>query len=452
MTDLELWEKADKLLVGEFQTLSKGPSRYPFGIAPKFLDRAKGAYVYSLDGRKFIDLPCSLGPVILGYSDPAVNAAVIEQITRGPRFTLGSRVEIEVAELITSLIPSIESVRYGLNGTDATNAAVRLARYETGKPHHIFIGYHGTQDSYISTTENDGGTLPELKKYNHQLRWGDVQQLLDTINKINNPEHGIVGGLAGIMAEVPPPVYGDNESFSNYSNFLSLLVNTANNNGGIFTLDEVVTYPRVHPSGAQKIYGITPDLTCLSKGIGNGFAVSVIGGRRDLISHFNRGKVFMSHTFAGGTIGLTAASIVLSAFGYTNVWEHLKLMGGRLIDSIFDLIKHYHIPAILIGDYSRMLIKFSDVDGIATSDELKTLFQQCMCLNGVLAGGPIFPLCCYTNEIVFDILYAVEDTFNTISKALGSGNLNEYLKCPVISDVFTKRYDTSNQDKVNIVW
>ena len=446
MTDQLLWSQAERLLAGGFQTLSKNPNRYPDGVAPKFLSHGRGAYVWDLHGKKYVDLVAGLGPILLGHCDSAVDNAVIEQVRRGASFTLGTRIEVEVAELITSMVPSVEMVRFAKNGKDVNEAACRLARFETGRKHMIYCGYAGGFDNYLSTTDNDGGVMDILKQYNHQVRWADSEQ----ISKIIDLCH-LDGGIAGMMIEVPPPIYACSVSDKNYGEFLKFLELLCRENGIVFILDEVVTGWRKALGGAQAYYGIKPDLSCFSKAMGNGYSISAIGGRSDLMKHFGNGKVFLSTTFGGETIGLTAASVVLSAIGYTTAWDHLKLMGNKLADGLFDLMKYYRTPAVLTGDHSRVLIKFEDVNGVSKF-ELQTLWQQCMIERGVLAGSPIFPMVCYTDEIVQEILFAASDSFDTISEALNSGDFLKYLKCIPIEDSHLKRYQTSREMKSQMVW
>lgn len=450
--DSKLYWRANQVLAGGFQTLSKNPNRYPQGIAPKLLSRGSGAFVWDSDENQYIDLVAGLGPILLGHCNPSVNNAVIDQVGRGASFSLGNAIEIEVAELLVNLIPSIETVRFGKNGADVTNAAVRLARHETGRKHVIFCGYHGGHDSYIATTPNNSGTLPELAQFNHQIQWGNQIQLFNLLQEINWKDGNTSEpGLAAIMVEVPPPVYGDSASEESYRSFLWFLRETAHNNGALFILDEVVTGFRKHPGGAQEFYGVLPDLSCFSKAMGNGFSVAALGGNRDIMKHFENGEVFMSTTFGGETIGLAAASVVISAISYTSAWDNLYCMGMELLQRLGNLIKNNNIPALLTGDHSRMLIKFQDVEGIATADELKTLWQQEMIKRGVLAGGPILPMVCYTNEIVNEIMSAAEATMEIIKHAIGVGRVIDALQCPVISDVFAKRYQTSDQ-KAKMVW
>lgn len=434
-----LWKRAEGVLAGGFQTLSKNPNRYALGVAPKFLRSAYGCHVWDEDGHRYIDLVAALGPIILGHRDLHVEAAVRAQLERGISFSLGTRLEVEVAEMLCEIIPGAEMVRFAKNGADVTNAAIKLSRYVTGNPHVIYCGYHGGHDSYLSTTQHSGGILRDIRPYNHQIFWGDHVSLRSAIRMATRPDDGVRGGLAAIIAEVPPPVYGNNEDL--FRQFLLALREAAHDFGAIFILDEVVTGFRKSIGGAQQYYGVTPDLSCFSKAMGNGHAVAAIVGKKDLMKVFDNGKVFLSTTFGGETIGLAAAKATIQILQNTGSIENIHLYGKMLGDGLFELVQNYqYIPAILLGDSCRMILKFTDLPGVAKSDELKTLWMQLMISRGVLAGGPIFPMACYTKQNVSDILLAADESLSIMERAIINREVHRVLQCQVASDVFGARY------------
>ena len=157
-----LWEKAMKLIPAGTQTLSKGPDQFVRGVTPKYLKSGKGSHVWDVDGNEYIDYPLALGPILLGYDYSPVSEAVIHQVREGTTFTLMHPLEVEVAELLTSIIPSAEMVRFGKNGADVTSAAVKVARASTGRDHIAYCGYHGCQDWYAVTTPRNKGIPKSL--------------------------------------------------------------------------------------------------------------------------------------------------------------------------------------------------------------------------------------------------------------------------------------------------
>ena len=156
----ELLRRAGELIPGASQTLSKGPTQWVQGVAPSYIERADGAYVWDVDGNRYLDFPMALGPIMLGHRHPAVERAIVEQLRSGIVFSLPHPIEIEVAERIVALVPGAERVRFAKSGSDATSAAVRLARANTGRERVIVTGYHGWHDWYIGSTTRHLG-VPE---------------------------------------------------------------------------------------------------------------------------------------------------------------------------------------------------------------------------------------------------------------------------------------------------
>ena len=181
-----LWRRAEKVLAGGPATLSKHPARFPQGLAPVFLDRGNGAYVWDVDGQRWIDTIAALGPILLGHDNGAVSDAAQGQAYRLTSASLSTRLEVEVAERLVEIIPGAEQVRFASNGKDITEAAVKVARYVTGKQHAIYIGYHGGFSDYLATTDKDGGILGYLRLYNHQLPWRDLKALDTTMDSTEN--------------------------------------------------------------------------------------------------------------------------------------------------------------------------------------------------------------------------------------------------------------------------
>ncbi|HXH10768.1 MAG TPA: aminotransferase class III-fold pyridoxal phosphate-dependent enzyme [Alphaproteobacteria bacterium] len=444
-----LWARAERVLAGGFQTLSKNPNRFPLGAAPKFLSYGQGCHVWDEDGHRYIDLVAGLGPILLGHRDPVVESAVRAQLEKGVSFSLGTRLEVEVAELLCVIIPSAEMVRFAKNGADVTNAAIKLARYATGRPHVIYCGYHGGHDSYLSTTDNSGGILHDIKPYNHQIMWGDLSGLRATMHRVNVPDGGVRGGLAAIIAEVPPPIYGEEDT---NREFMLALRHAAHSVGAIFILDEVVTGFRRSVGGAQSYYGVFPDLSCFSKAMGNGHAVSAIVGDRHLMKHFENGKVFLSTTFGGETIGLAAAKATIQVLRGSGPLEAIHYFGEMLGDGLLSLLNsHRDVPAALLGDSCRMLVKFSDIPGLATADELKTLWLQEMIERGILAGGPIFPMACYTKDVVDQVLEAASQTLDVMSRVIQCRDVRGAIRSEVARDVFGSRYESFRAESQRVL-
>ena len=176
----EIYERAKKIIPAGTQTFSKGVTQFVEGFAPKYLKRGKGAYVWDVDDNKYLDYIMGCHPLILGYADPDVNKAVVEQLELGSTFSLMNELEVDVTELLIDAVPCAEAARFGKNGADATSAGVRIARAVTGRDHIAYCGYHGWHDWYIANTDLNSG----IPKFNQGLAHSFVYNDLDSLESI----------------------------------------------------------------------------------------------------------------------------------------------------------------------------------------------------------------------------------------------------------------------------
>jgi len=428
------WERAGAVLAGGFATLSKNPDRFPFGVAPLVLTRGRGCYVTDVDGNTFIDTIGALGPVIFGYDWPSITQASVEAIRDfgGPAFSLGHFLEIEVAEMLAGNHLAVDTVRFCKNGADACQAAVRVARSATERRHILCSGYHGHHDWYISTTDKAGGIVTNDSQFTHQFAWGDTDQFDELLLAYGHD-------LAGIILEVPPLAWDNDDQISDIGFFLNDIAEAALQWDAIFILDEVVTGFRYGLGGASAYYGVTPDLVCLGKGMANGWPLAAIGGDRNLMSEFNGGNVFLSTTNGGDVLSLAATRACIrdleDGVHLAQLWERGKELGS----GIYDIIKELTLPVELIGNPARMVMKWSDHEAVS-ADAIKTLFLQEVISQDVLFGGPIFPTVVMSPQDIRKVLDAVGHAATKVKQALISPIFNKYLVCPVIEDVFSKRY------------
>ena len=432
-----LWTRAQRVLAGGPSTLSKHPARFPHGIAPLFLADGDRAMVWDVDGGAYLDCIGALGPVILGHSHPQVMAAVRAQVGRLASSSLSTRLEVDVAEQLVDSIPGAECVRFASNGYDVTNAAIKVARYVTGKQHVIFCGYHGQSDSYLSTTEKAGGILPQIQSYNHQVPWGDFVAMGHTLIKASSPRHG-TDDVAAVMLEVPPEPYG--RPSADTATTLATYQALAHEHGALFILDEIVTWGRYGLGGAQQYYGVRADMVCLSKALGNGVPISAITGPRELMRVFEKGQVFLSTTFGASPLGLAACKAVLTVLPheYRGLVEH----GGAFVQRLSEYGSKSAMPATLRGMHGRMVVDWSDCEA-ASAAQLKTLWMQEMLSRGVLVSVVFLPMTCWRQETVDRLMQAVEETCMVIADVVrGKVAIGEALRCAVVGEVF-ERYGTS---------
>jgi glutamate-1-semialdehyde aminotransferase len=431
------WERAGDVNAGGFATLSKNPDRFAFGVSPILLESGNGGHVWSIDGDEFVDTIAALGPILLGYNWPSITELLSRAIREigSPSFSLGHPAEVMAAEAIAGNVPCVDSVRFCKNGADATQAAIRLARAFTGRRHVLCSGYHGHHDWYISSTDKNGGVLAEIGKYTHQFAWEDYENLLNLVNTYSLD-------LACIILEVPPLEWGHNSQ--EITDFLVHVQDLASHWGALFILDEVVTGFRYGLGGASSMYGVTPDLVCFGKGMANGWPIAALGGDRSLMDYFRGGGVFLSTTNGGDVFSLIATIETISVLENSAHLERLWSTGRQIGNGLSRLLETYNIPATLLGNDARMVIKWRD-DKYAFANEIKTLWLAESIKYGVLFGGPIFPMVAHTDQDIIQILTAAEAGFISVQQGIDNRNLAAKLPCDPIEDVFSQRYNRESK-------
>ena len=276
-----LKDRSLRLIPSGSQTFSKGPSQFVQGVAPVFLKRGSGSHVWDVDGNEYVDYMMALGPVILGHNFLAVTEAATRQMADGVAFSQAHPLEVELAELLVETIPCAEMVRFGKNGSDATSAAVRVARAYTEREMVACCGYHGWQDWYIGTTTRNRGVPRAVQELTATFRYNDLASL----------EQIFARHPCQVAAVIMEPI-GIEEP---RDGFLEQVRELATREGTILIYDEVITGFRLAMGGAQEHFGVVPDLACFGKAMGNGFPISTVVGRRDIMELFD--EVFFSSTF-----------------------------------------------------------------------------------------------------------------------------------------------------------
>jgi len=416
-----LWKRAIKVIPGGTQTLSKAPNRFVQGISPKYLSFGKGCYVWDVDGNKYLDYPMALGPIILGYDYPCVTRQVIKQLHKGTTFTLMHPLEVELAELLTEVVPCIEMVRFSKNGVDATAAAIRLARAYTGREHIAFYGYHGYQDWYMVTTSNNKGIPKILAKFMHPFQYNKIETLEEIFSEYPHQ-------IAAVIMEQP--------GIEPQNNFLQKIKDVTHRNGAVFILDEMVTGFRYALGGAQEYYKVTPDLACFGKGMANGFPISCVGGKKEIMQEFN--QVFFSTTFGGETLSLVAAIATINEIRKKNVIKHLWRLGLKWKNGFNKLAKSIGVDVEVGGAGPRTHFIFGDRLG-KKSLEMRSLFMQETIKRGILFGGPIFMTYSHTDKDIERTIGVSGVALRILKKAIADGDINRYMEGDKIEEVFRER-------------
>jgi glutamate-1-semialdehyde aminotransferase len=413
--------RAEQLIPGCSQTLSKGPTQWAQGFAPAYLQRGRGARVQDVDGRWYLDFPMGLGPAMLGYGYPVVDEAIRAQLADGITFTLPHPLEVEVAERINAVVPNAERVRFAKSGSDVTSAAVRLARAVTGRERVLVAGYHGWHDWYIGSTTRSSGVPRAVRALTEAVGWGDLDQVRAGLER--HP-----GELAAVMLE---PI-GAREPAPGY---LQGVVDIAHEHGALAIFDEVISGFRLAPGGAQERYAANADLVCFGKALGNGMPISALTGRAALMDELR--EVFFSGTHGGETLSLAAARATLDVLAEQPVHEHLWRLGGRLQTGVRGAIARHGLEDWVScgGAAPWTIVAVREPRPGGATLPAKTLLQQEMLRCGVLYNGSNFISFAHGEAEIDEAIDAYDQAFGQLARALPD-EVETYLQAPPVSQVF----------------
>lgn len=421
----EQWlKRAEKTIPLGSQTFSKSKTQFPVGAAPLYLEKGKGAKVWDIDGNEYLDFMNGLLCVSLGYADDDVTEAVYQQIQTGVSFSLPHKLEAEVAEKLVELIPCAEKVRFGKNGSDATSAAIRLARAYTNKDMVLVCGYHGWQDWYIGSTARNLGVPEATQALTKSFPFNDINALKTLVNQYD-------GQVAAIIMEPMNIEYPK-------AGYLAEVQALAKAHGIVLIFDETITGCRFAKGGAQELFGITPDLATFGKGLANGFPLSAIVGKTDIMGLME--DVFFSGTFGGETASLAAAKVVLEKVDNLNIPAQLEQTGQYLLTELNKLIAEYNCQdfASTAGHPSWSFLMLSDYQGYS-SFELKTLFMQEMLARGMLTFGSHNISYSHTHEDINRLLTCYQEVLPILKSAIDHQTVIEQLRCEPLEPLFKVR-------------
>jgi glutamate-1-semialdehyde 2,1-aminomutase len=406
------------------QTFSKSVTQYPLGVSPYFISRGKGSRVWDIDGHEYIDFINGLASVTLGYSDPDVNAAVSAQLQDGTIYTLSHPLETEVAELLCEVVPSAEMVRFGKNGSDATAGAVRAARAFTGRDHVLTCGYHGWQDWYIGATARNKGVPQAIRDLTHGFPYNDLAALEKTLAQYKDQVAAVIMEPMNVVQPAP-----------GYLEEVKRLTHAA---GALLVFDETITGFRYALGGAQELFNVIPDITTLGKGIANGFPLSAVCGRRDVMMEME--EVFFSFTMGGETLSLAAAKATIDKLRREPVIATMKARGARILSEVPKLIEKHGIGrfAEVSGHPTWSFLTLKDVDSI-NAFEIKTLWMQEMMERGILSFGTHNLSYAHSDADIDALLAAYDAIFPILRQAVDNRAIRQYLKCEPLQPLFRVR-------------
>ena len=417
----ELLQRARGLIPGASQTVSKGPTQWAQGVAPSFVERAEGVTVWDVDGNAYLDFPMGLGPVILGHAHPAVNEAIARQLQDGITYTLPHRLELEVAERIAELVPCAERVRFGKTGSDATSAAVRVARAVTAREHVVVMGYHGWHDWYVGSTSRRRGVPHSVSDLIQSVPFGDLELLRAALEA--HP-----GEIACVVLEpvgLREPTDGE----------LQRICDMTREHGALIVFDEVISGFRLAPGGAQERYGAVPDLACFGKALGNGMPISALAGKGIYMDVLE--EVFFSGTHGGEALSLAAVRATLDVMRDEPVHDHLWRLGGTLQEGLQARISAHGLEGVVraSGAAPWTLVVVSEPHPEAEGLPAKTLLQQELLRRGVLFNGSNFIAYAHTEADIERALAAYDEAFAVLAKALPD-DVASLLVGPPVAQVF----------------
>jgi len=406
------------------QTFSKSRTQYPVGVSPLYATKAKGARIWDLDGNPYIDLVSALASITLGYGDREVNRAVKKQLRSGVSLSLPTKLESEVAELIVEMVPSAEMVRFGKNGTDATSAAIRLARAFTGRDHILVCGYHGWQDWYIGSTTRDKGVPITVSQLTHKFEYNNIESLRNLLSSLNNK-------VAAVIMEPMNAVYPK-------QGFLEEVLKSTHEAGALLVFDETITGFRFARGGAQEFFGVTPDLSTFGKGMANGFPLSAVVGRREIMMEME--EIFFSGTFGGELLSLAAAKVVLQRHLTEDICGELSSAGQNLSEQTEQAIVDSSLETKIkiSGHPSWRFINWYPTEEYSV-EEIKTYFMQEVFMRGVLVLSTHNITLAHTPKVITEIVDVYRGVFLELGRVLSSQTLRQELRVEPLKPLFKVR-------------
>ena len=343
------------------------------GGEPLFIKSGKGSQIIDVDGNKFIDYVASWGPLIFGHAHPRVVEAIIRQAELGTSYGASTELEIELAEKVVSAIPSVEVVRMVNSGTEAVMSALRLARGITGRDKIVkFEGcYHGHGDSLLVKAGSGlvslgipecPGIVSSLAEKTLNLSYNDAEGVRDLFEREGkNIAALIVEPIAGNMGVIPP-----------IPGFLQTLREETKKAGALLIFDEVISGLRVSLGGAQKLFGITPDITCMGKIIGGGLPVGAYGASKEVMDHISPvGSIYQAGTLSGNPLAMAAGNVVLDLLSEPRVYELLEEKSKKLCDGFEKNTQELGISAQFTRVGSMFSMFFTDQQ-ITNFESVKT--------------------------------------------------------------------------------
>ena len=424
----ELRKKASKLIPGGAHTYSKGDDQFP-QLSPHSIVRGKGARVWDVDGNEFVDWGMGLTSVLLGHAYEPIIKAITDELGNGVNFIRPSFIEAEFAEQVIEQIPSAQMVKFSKNGSNATTSAVKLARAYTEK--EIVLRcfdqpFFSIDDWFIGDTDISSGVTQETKSKTKHFRYNNIEDLKETISKYKND--GIACVIMEAVATEEPK-----------DGYLQAVRDICTKENIVLIFDEVVSGFRFHPKGAQFLYGVTPDLSTFGKTMANGYSISALVGKREImelggLEHEKERVFLLSTTYGGETHHLRAAQKTIEILNSNDyeVTKYVWYVGKKIKESYNQIVNQLGLQGYtsMEGVDCRPYFFFKD-------NYMRTLFAQEMIKYGVIIQG-IIPSFSHRDGEITQTIEAFEKSLKVLSYAIESNRVHELLVGEAVKPVFRK--------------
>ncbi len=416
-----VYDRALEVIPMGASTFSRNPHLFVIGASPLYIDSARGCRVRDVDGNEFIDYSMALSIIFLGYAEPRVSAAAKAAIDDGLIFTLSCPQESILARTIVDLVPCAEMVRFCKNGSDSCEGAVRLARRHTGKLKVMTVGgYHGFHDWYIASTARREGVPPAMAEWVLPHAYNDIDAVERTIRTQ-------AGEIAALIME---PVI----NIEPRPGFLERIRELTLRHNIVLIFDEMKTGFRLSIGGAQAFFGVVPDLAVFGKALSNGFPLSALVGKRELMRQFEDENCFLSASYATEKASIAAALKTLEILEGEPVLEHVWSMGERLKVGIVERIERHHLTASLkiIGFAPMTHFVISETAGFTVA-QIRSFIQQESVRRGVLFVGYNHTSYAHGPADIEYTLDVYDEVFALLSRRLADGMLADRIEGRTIS-------------------
>ena len=420
----KLFEQAQKVLPGGVNSPVRAFKAV--GGTPLFISRAEGPYLFDVDGNRYVDYVCSWGPMILGHADPQVMKVVQNAIKNSTSYGAPTEVEVELANRVVEAVPSIEMVRFVNSGTEATMSALRLARAYTKRDKIIkFEGcYHGHADMLL-VQAGSGVTTLGLPDSPGVPRATVEDTLLAQYNNLDSVKQLFETYLDEIAAVIVEPVAGNMGVVPPQSGFLEGLREITKAHNSLLVFDEIITGFRVAYGGAQSLFDVLPDLTCLGKIRGGGFPVGAYGGRKEIMELIApSGPVYQAGTLSGNPVAMTAGLETLKVLKKLETYNRLDSLANQLASGIKEAAESSGVPVFQARVGSMLSLFFADQEVLdlksaKTSDaeRYRRFFHSMLTLGYYFAPSQfeaVFVSLAHDEQIIANSISAISEAFNTL--------------------------------------